>query len=181
MKNYYYLMASVPSLDLKTAPAVTSESFLKSASEQLSPKETLRLQSLLNENPQCDGNGAAETYLRWDRAVRNALVRLRGEESDAARDCREGELLPEATVLAATLYKIESPLKAEQQWDVERWNYLENLKTGHCFDFDAVAVYALQLRLAERNARFQEEKGAQQYSELYKTVIANESEIGDKR
>ena len=178
MKNYYYLMASVPSLDLRTAPAVSSEMFLNAASAQLPPEEFIRLRMILSDEPDLTGNGAAEEYLRWDRAVRNALVKLRAQGSEAVRDCREGDAIPSASALAALLYKTDSPLKAEQQWDAERWNYLENLKTGHYFDFDAVAVYALQLRLAERNASFREKEGEEQYSLLYKTVIGNESEIG---
>lgn len=178
MKNYYYLMASLPFLDLKSLPAVSLEKFFKIASEQLSAEDSLRLRNLLSEEPECIGNGVADEYLKWDRAVRNALVRLRAEGGDAVRDCREGEPIPAAAALAAVLYKTDSPLKAEQQWDAERWSYLENLKTGHYFDFDAVAVYALQLRLAERNARFREEEGEAQYTALYKAVIGNESEIG---
>lgn len=178
MKNYYYLMASAPSTDLKTLPAVSSEEFLRSASEQLSQEDACRLQNLLSEEPECAGNGIVDEYLKWDRAVRNALVKLRTEGAETTRDCREGESVPAAASLAAVLYKTESPLKAEQQWDAERWNYLENLKTGHYFDFDAVAVYALQLRLAERNARFREDEGEKEYAALYKTVIGNESEIG---
>lgn len=178
MKNYYYLMASVPSIDLKSPPGISSDLFIGNASEQLSPDDYLRLKNLLAEEPECKGAGAGEEYLRWDRAVRNALVRLRAEGGEAVRDCRDGEPMPAAAALASVLYKTDSPLKAEQQWDAERWNYLENLKTGHYFDFDAVAVYALQLRLAERNARFREEEGEAQYTALYKTVIGNESEVG---
>ena len=57
-------------------------------------------------------------------------------------------------------------------------NYLENLKTGHCFDFDAAALYALQLRIAERNARFRVDTGERNYAELYKTVIDQASKSG---
>lgn len=178
MKNYYYLMASVPSLDLRTVPAVSSEMFLNAASEQLSPEENGRLRSILSDEPDLTGNGAAVEYLKWDRAVRNALVKLRAQGGEAVRDCRDGDAIPAAAALAAVLFKTDSPLKAEQQWDAERWNYLENLKTGHYFDFDAVAVYALQLRLAERSASFREKEGKEQYALLYKAVIGNESEIG---
>lgn len=179
MGSYYYLMSSFPSIDLKTAPAVSQEDFIQAAAAQLSEKETAALLEILSDDPNPGSvKGAAADYLRWDRAVRNALVRLRAGGGEAAADCRGGESLPSAAVTAAALMKIDSPLKAEQFWDSERWNYLENLKTGHCFDFDAAALYALQLRIAERNARFRPETGERNYAELYKTVIDHASKSG---
>lgn len=169
-------MSSFPSIDLKTAPAVSSENFIQAAAAQLSEKETAALLEILSDEPSCV-KGAAADYLRWDKAVRNALVKLRAGGESAA-DCREGESIPSAAATAAALMKIDSPLKAEQFWDSERWNYLENLKTGHCFDFDAAALYALQLRIAERNARFRVDTGERNYAELYKTVIDQASKSG---
>ena len=171
-------MSSFPSIDLKTAPAVSSENFIQAAAAQLSEKETAALLEILSDDPEPGSvKGAAADYLRWDRAVRNALVKLRAGGESAA-DCREGESIPSAAATAAALMKIDSPLKAEQFWDSERWNYLENLKTGHCFDFDAAALYALQLRIAERNARFRVDTGERNYAELYKTVIDQASKSG---
>lgn len=178
MKNYYYLMASVPSLDLKMTPSLSSESFLKTALEQLSQEHGEQLCQILSDEPLCSADCEINQYLQWDKAVRNALVKLRAPAGDNGEECREGELIPAASTLAAALFKIESPLKAEQTWDGERWQFLENLKTGHYFDFEAVAIYALQLRLAERQSRFQEKVGEEQYSALYKAVIENESRVG---
>ena len=176
MGSYYYLMSSFPSLDLKTAPTASLRDFIQAVTAQLSEKEASALLEILSDEPGCV-KGAAADYLRWDKAVRNALVKLRAGGESAA-DCREGESIPSAAATAAALMKIDSPLKAEQFWDSERWNYLENLKTGHCFDFDAAALYALQLRIAERNARFRVDTGERNYAELYKTVIDQASKSG---
>ena len=176
MGSYYYLMSSFPSLVLKTAPTVSLRDFIQAVTAQLSEKEASALLEILSDEPGCV-KGAAADYLRWDKAVRNALVKLRAGGESAA-DCREGESIPSAAATAAALMKIDSPLKAEQFWDSERWNYLENLKTGHCFDFDAAALYALQLRIAERNARFRVDTGERNYAELYKTVIDQASKSG---
>lgn len=176
MGSYYYLMSSFPSLDLKTAPTVSLRDFIQAVTAQLSEKEASALLEILSDEPSCV-KGAAADYLRWDKAVRNALVKLRAGGESAA-DCREGESVPSAAATAAALMKLDSPLKAEQFWDSERWNYLENLKTGHCFDFDAAALYALQLRIAERNARFRVDTGERNYAELYKTVIDQASKSG---
>ena len=176
MGSYYYMISSFTTLDLKKAPTVSLRDFIQAVTAQLSEKEASALLEILSDEPGCV-KGAAADYLRWDKAVRNALVKLRAGGESAA-DCREGESIPSAAATAAALMKIDSPLKAEQFWDSERWNYLENLKTGHCFDFDAAALYALQLRIAERNARFRVDTGERNYAELYKTVIDHASKSG---
>ena len=112
MGSYYYLMSSFPSLDLKTAPTVSLRDFIQAVTAQLSEKEASALLEILSDEPGCV-KGAAADYLRWDKAVRNALVKLRAGGESAA-DCREGESIPSAAATAAALMKIDSPLKAEQ-------------------------------------------------------------------
>jgi len=43
-----------------------------------------------------------------------------------------------------------SIFEAERALDLERWRLLDELSFGHYFDFDALLIYALKLKILER-------------------------------
>ena len=59
-----------------------------------------------------------------------------------------------------------TPLEMENALDVLRWQRLENIETGHVFDFTNLSVYKLKLMLCEKYSVLNKEKGAESFDKL---------------
>ena len=53
----------------------------------------------------------------------------------------------------------------------EKWAYLERLEAGHYFDLETLAAYALKLRILERKALFEAERGEASYRAAYADIL----------
>ena len=67
----------------------------------------------------------------------------------------------------------DSPIHAEHVLNNARWDYLENLKTGHYFDLEILVIYYLQLQILQRISHFKAEEGFKKYQSIYSDIINN--------
>ncbi|ODS31989.1 MAG: V-type proton ATPase subunit E [Candidatus Scalindua rubra] len=98
---------------------------------------------------------------RWERGVRNALVRLRavrlGLEPD---EFVRGDIFDHSqTLLAEEAFNANSPLMAEEILNKARWRYLDELEFGHYFDIERLVIFFIKLQILERISLFDTEKG----------------------
>ena len=68
-------------------------------------------------------------------------------------------------------FQAESPLDGELVIERERWAVVERLQVGHYFDTEALVAYGLKLRILERTARFEVERGRAAYGEVYRDIL----------
>ena len=130
--------------------------------------------------------GAAKHFWEWEKSLKNELVKLRAKKMnvDEKEFIRPGEILFGVPEIAQSAMKIDSPLEAENFLNRERWAALNELGTGHFFDFHALAIYYLQLQLLERKQLFDVERGFEKYQEIYKNILSNVNKditVGDSK
>ncbi len=174
MAAYYYLAASLPMLSSPDQePPVSSESMLEICSRFMKEDEYLSvLASTINPDSD-EASGICEYFHSWEKSLRNELVRLRAAAQglDENKYLRVSEDIFGVGEIAAEAMAKQTPLEAELFLDYGRWNYIDELVTGHYFDIEFLRAYRLKLQLLERRASFEEDKGFAAYRELYARVL----------
>lgn len=178
MADLYYLMSSLPALQLGQKPRLSYAQFLNSASGILPAGDFARLQAFSWRNPprSLDGLGALEQkFWDWEAGLRNALVRLRAEalrlKADQFLRPIGSSGLAESAAKAA--FAESDPLSVEKSLNKARWELLESFKDGSAFTFGLLLVYSMQLQILERYAHFDAEKGKNKYDEEYTRILSD--------
>lgn len=188
MSQYYYTMASLPMLSYDGSLHIDSELFLDYCSRELDEASMVKLMNCRISIPENEAllEGAAYQFWNWEKSLKNELVKLRARNMnvDEKDYIRVGETLFGTPEIAAASLKIDSPLEAENFLNRARWSALDQLATGHYFDFEALAIYYLQLQLLERKELFDAERGYEKYQEIYENILSNVDEditVGDSK
>ena len=157
--EYYYLTASLPYLTFKAEPPVSKERFIEECEKWLSFGD---LESLLAaDNAEEPGAGNSPVLVKWkefDLSLKKELAEYRQERK------RGADRKPDN--LAGKVLSAANPLDMELSLERVRWDYLEDLATGHFFDIGKLIVYYLQLSILERLAKFDKDKGETYYYEM---------------
>jgi hypothetical protein len=180
LTQYYYFVASLPSLGFGGAPPMRWARFAGEFPLFLNADDAAIVAAAVLEHPPDDPDApplaseALAGWRAWDRALRNELARLRAQAlgRDAAPWTREAFPLPEAVAAARAAFAAPSPLDAEIALERARWETLDQLRGTHHFDREALVVYSLQLQIAERLAAFESETAAETYPAAYAGVMA---------
>lgn len=179
MSGYYYLMAQLPGI-LPGLPApITYDAFREIASRFLSDKDLDVLDALSLEPPRSPcptGNRLLDAWFARERALRLALARARAIKMKKDMELPfEEELLIAGEIhlaqVAKTAVSLDNPLEAEYFLDRERLAAIDELKSNHYFDSDAVCAYGLMLLLHERSDRFTADAGRASYTTIYNQIL----------
>lgn len=175
---YYYTVASLPSLQLDQAPPFERSYFLQLCENTLSPKDYKAVRDTTFAVPDDENvlQGVAADYWRWERSLRNALVKVRAKELkvDGTVFIRDEEVLSRVEEIAQHAVRQETPLKAEEYLAQQRCNCMdEHRRVDRTFGVENIQIWYLQFQLLERMALFQREKGFQRYKELYQDILEN--------
>lgn len=162
MSFYYYLIASLPMLRPDDAGGMTLKKFMDLCEEHVSPSEMDILKNASLENVR--GVSSDRNLALWEereREMRNQLVVLRAKRSglpatDFLFDEREDLFV---SPMMKEIFEEPSPLKAENRLNDLRWSLLNELETGHYFDFDHLVIYCLKLQLIEKMSIIEPDKG----------------------
>jgi hypothetical protein len=175
-KAYYYTSATLPMLFYDNSLTINREDFLDICQRTLTVNDFKALESCtINlDGDEEEFSGFSGNYQRWEIALRNSLVKLRAKEQglderDFLRDGGEGFGVDE---IALAAIKIDSPLEAEHLLNRARWNYVEELKSGHIMDLEFLMGYYLQMQILERKESFDEEVGFQNFKKLYDDILS---------
>ena len=152
--KYYSLVASLPYLKMGEAPPVSSEAFLDECDKWLSPGEIDLLR--MAADPAAPDGRAEESHVlkewkEFDSALRSSVAAMR-----SARRKKQVFKAPDALRSAESG---ETPLVMEKALEEIRWGFLEDKVLSYNFDVNWLILYFLKLRIAERLARFDKEKG----------------------
>lgn len=162
MVEYYYLVSSLPMLQLGSAPALSVDAFLAACRAALPPDSYAALAAVSLEPSAAACCPAHGEWLVWEVFLRNALVRLRAAALQMAAD---EWLRPEPEVFPADRRRLEEIARMsdvaarERALDDLRWQRLDAVILGREFRFDALVVYKLRLLLATRWAQRSDELG----------------------
>ena len=161
-RAYFYLVSSLPHLELGQTPPMSSEEFLEHCRDWMTAAawNALHGVSLLpREHPCCN---AERQWHHWETYLRNAVAGERGnalgvDEKQWQR--YEADVFPGMGGEIDECIAAAEPVECEKMLDQLRWRFLDGLIVGHEFDMDRLVVYRLQLLIAEKWAAFSEEAG----------------------
>src|SRR3989338_1135562 len=155
MRQYYYLIASLPMLEFGRKMPFPYTRFLSSCREQLDRHDMELIESSSIFPPE-DARVASSTLTEWkkfDTTLRNELVKVRAAKysKDPRRYIRgEGHIDHNITTFVQWAVNQDSPLESELALDRMRWEKIEDLRRGHYFDIDHLITYALHLQILQR-------------------------------
>jgi hypothetical protein len=165
--SIYYLIASLPALDVETAPALTPDAFVQLCREQLAPADAEAAAALVAG---CD---ADHPFVRdWrdhDTQLRNAAARQRAarratDPEPYQRRTHGCDLRTEREVESA--FQTGDPLLRERQLDRIRWRIADELQGPDPMTPRAALAYAIKLRIAGRWAGITADAGRSAASRL---------------
>ncbi len=116
-----------------------------------------------------------QSYWTREKNLRNELVRLRAaaHQKDAKNYLVDPEIDPYILDVANSAFKAESPYDAEMVLNEWRWNFLSELEAGHFYDVDFFVAYYIKLQILNRKNSFSNEKGNNEFKQIYQSVIAD--------
>ncbi|MFO7849139.1 MAG: DUF2764 family protein [Spirochaetia bacterium] len=173
MRRYYYTLSTLPFLLYEGEAPFSLEEFYEMCRGNIAEKD---LDILMHAGMEPKKEGSAfpplARWWEWETALRNELVGYRtqklGWEGDA--HLREGEVVTEIFDIARNAVSQESPLQAEELLNKARWDFLDKLETGRFYELINLMVYSLKLQLLIRRGLFTQERGEENFEEIYRTV-----------
>jgi hypothetical protein len=168
MKEYWYLVASLPYLRFGEKPPVTRDAFLSACTGWLAEQDVAVLRAVF-ENRCAPDSAVAKRWWNGEVELRDAVVRVRAKNrsTDAARFIRPHEGFSVSIEKMVTdAFTRANPLEQEAELDRARWAQADELALTAPFGFAGVFAFALKLRIAERWAGLDEEKGRKNVEEL---------------
>ncbi|MGR3294566.1 MAG: DUF2764 family protein [Candidatus Scalindua sp.] len=169
-EQYYYVITSLPYLSLSEVPHIRKDDFLANCKSYLKRTDFNMLESVILFD--AEGNdvppGVIRHFFRWERGIRNVLVRLRAKSLGLEPDefIRDEIVDHSQTLLAEQAFNADSPLMAEEILNKARWRYLDELEFGHYFDVERLVIFFLKLQILERISSFNAEAGSERLNAI---------------
>jgi len=177
--NYYYFIASLPYINYGDKPPVSSAEFIEQCKNYLSPGDLSLLRycifdpKIAVETVERTGSAFIDQFLLWERARILALASLRAARQKRQFTAEVSHDMPRAEALAKSVFDMDDPLEAELSIDRARWGVLDEMLGLDFFGVNRVYVYLWKLELLERRERFNAQKGADAYRQLYDNILNN--------
>jgi hypothetical protein len=175
--NYYFLVASLPSLSLQEAPPLSLQSFVTLCGEHLTKHDFRAMLALINDKPEDSDNGFVRNWNRKETMFRNAIARIRAArlKKDPSQHLREHTGYDSYFEKAASdAFSKSTPAERELALDKFLWQQIDE-QEGYTFaSSSAVMGYALKLRMAERWAGVDTDTGNRKAAELIARSPGNE-------
>jgi len=159
---YYYLLPSLPRLQLG-APAPISRGELARRCRELLPEEDAReVATALDGQIDALRSLAGRAWFDRETQLRNAVARRRAQALDtppAPHLRRHGGYRVDVDAAVEAAFAESDPLRRERALDELRWRLLGELEAIDRWGLPAVLAYGFRLLLAERWAGFDTETG----------------------
>jgi len=151
--SYYFLVASLPSLQIGDEPPFSTEEYIERCAGSLPVRELDVLSRVLHCEIVCEGCGLAGRWFAIETQIRNAVARLRAlkygvDVKEYLRSHSGYSGMVESIVTDA--FTRNDPLELEQELDRGRWQLAEELVGDNMFGFGKVLAYGIQLRIVQR-------------------------------
>lgn len=177
----YYLVASLPTLDLEETPAWTPDEFLFHCQGALSPDEWREL-ALVVEDRAAEGESSfSDWWTQLDTQIRNQIVRHRsaqlGVEARSWMRMHSGYDVATEQAVEDALART-NPMEKEHVLDRCRWHALDERIQADPFGFETVLAYAIRLKLLNRWMGLTDKKGAERIEEF---ITANADQYLDTK
>lgn len=180
--SHYYLVASLPTLELGDDPPFTCEEFLFQCGGVLSEEEHDLLRAVLRGEPVPESSFAG----RWrdiSVQIRNTIARQRAPtyNVDARKYTRpSGSYSSYVDTVVTDAMAHNNPIERERALDRGRMKLAAELAVGRPFSFEAVLAFAIQLTILERWKDMSADEGREKLDRLIdEQTREREAEEGD--
>ena len=161
---YHFLIASLPELLWGQLPDSTQEDFYATVEESLSSKVVKKLQAMDKKSSSLEAEDTEEetvvditkipvyaAFNEFEEFLTGRIAKVRAEKLGIPFVNKESDAFFAEAEKAVQFASIESnPIEREKMLDLLRWRFLEEMETGHMFDFDGLCIYKLKLSLLEK-------------------------------
>lgn len=173
MASYYYLVASLPTLNFDQESPFSLEEFYQMCQQELTKNDLKVIESLLYDLD--DSNHPV--LVKWNTFVNqmeNILSEMRGERLSRETETK-GKSDRDATIVETikAAMQAENPLEAELILMRLQWDFAAELAQNSYFEIETLASYALQLKLALRKALFKRFEGKGEFEHLFSILQKN--------
>ena len=162
--NYYYLIASLPTLSLDVPPPLGREEFGEMCAAQLASPDYAVIAALLDGETSGTPHPFLQKWNEMDTRVRNAVVRHRAARMavDAAPFLRPTAGFDSYTdKRVAESLAHPNPLDRELALDRCRWQMLDAITGSNYFAFEVLLAYAIKLMMVIRWSHYDTTSGKQ--------------------
>jgi len=162
MQNkYYYLIASLPYLEMEAEMEISEDAFLYDCRKWLTEAdlETLNSAATSYNEPKENDNSLIVRWKEFDGELKKELAAIREVKKNGASEKSGQET-------AREIIEQETPLLMEQEFEKSRWRFLDNEEAKYDFDINSLVIYYLKLQILERLDSFDKEKGEERFYKL---------------
>lgn len=151
--SYYYLVASLKTLQIGDEAPFTSEEYIDACAQWITPRQQEILRRvLLDEHhlPACD---LCASWDSMETQLKNACAKLRAQTYgvDAKEYLHPHEKFNgQIEQIVTDAFTRNDPVELEQELDRGRWQLAEELIGDDPFGFGKVLAYGIQLSIVER-------------------------------
>ncbi|AJA89941.1 hypothetical protein OY14_00460 [Borreliella chilensis] len=173
LDSYYYVLSSLPYIDLKSPKNYSVSDFLNNVEISLSKKDFNFLKGLLEFKVDKGKSRVVDLFFDFEDTIRYTLAALRAEKLGLSKDFYLESVYFSSyyLIILRNICLKESSFEIELDLDLLKWQFLTNLEVGHEFDFEKIIIYFLKLRLFLRHNLFKEKLGIQNFDSICQNLI----------
>ena len=169
---YYFLIASLPQLEIGGSAPMTVAEFDGILGENLPEKEQKKIFAYAGKKDYPPSCAVYRRMALFEEYLRTCIARKRAERAGIQFETQDPEeYYSEVDFGLAHAASCTDPLEREYMIDRLRWAHLEELALGHDFDFDALCIYRVQLFIVNKYAGFRNEAGTVNFSAALEKII----------
>lgn len=170
---HYFLIASLPLLEIGEVPPMTVAEFDEILKENLSETAQKKIFAYEGKKDYPDTCPIYRKMALFESYLRTCIARKRAERAGIQFSAADPEeYYGEVDYTLAHASSCSNPLEREYMIDRLRWARLEELALGHDFDFDALCIYRAQLFIVNKYAGFRTETGTVNFSAALEKVVS---------
>jgi len=167
--SYPYLLATLPPLNFRDPAPVQQTGFIELCQNILPDSAISEITQILGGKT--TKHLIVERYFGYEKSLDHEIVQLRARKLGRSVPLSL-DSMPEAPVAEAEeVMRAHNPREAEQVRLYALWSKLKQLSATQYLNFEALAIYALQLRLLLRKERFQDDPGRATLLSLARLVL----------
>ena len=177
-EEYYYFVASLPSLSYGDIPPKSSEAFREDCINMLDPDDAKLIDYCVYDpklavsmEEVSTGSPFVDKFLTRERVLMLNLAFLRAEKLGWPAPAEPPLDMPRTAAVARAAFELDDPLEATLNIDRQRWSTLDSaVDLTDVFGVSNIYIHYLKLQLLERKQVYDAEKGLANYKDCYNAI-----------
>lgn len=173
MAEYYYFVASLPSVWMEKDAPISYSEFMRQAKEHMSKKDYRDLE-LVSFNPE-EGDASSKIAKEWnsfsytlsEMITEERARRLGLENKEYRARCIKDKALEDKV---RRLVENPDPLEAEKEILALYFDFLDKHPVASPFSTEALMIYGLKLQIKEKVKGFNRDKGKAEFDRLFENI-----------